>query len=594
MRPYTRGQLAGADVVWCLLVVLGDRIWRFSTRRIHLLDQDGVEHVYDGGLSPPEVDEHIGTLSGEAEYRSLTMEVLWPTDIAALIERGFTLDGAPAVVFWVTVDETVAARAQVVLSGFCTHSRYGAEGTPVVFSVEDNASQDRSLFPDAAARMTEETFPASDWTISEEDRNVYYPQPFGYVGEYRDEAGELRHTSGHLGLVFDVESAGGTDYARRVLISEGTVEAARCYIFDGSGNRRQAYVVSAANDIAGAGAGVIRDQLRRPYSYAYLDGTTPDGDHWTSTPGALAFRAIENGPFYFGFAKADGFGGGLLHEGRMLAGAGDVLLWILARSSIALDRAEWETVRPWLNRYQLAGWIDEAVQPWQWVVDNLLPILPLSIVPGPSGLRPVVWRLAAGSAEAVDHLTAGPGLERVGDPEYIRARSQVVNEVRLSFALRNRTREYRRTLVLTGSTWGTDDLGATVAPNLTTVQNAVAEASGTIRTEVGVLGLRPAGDSAVLEVNTDVVYDESTAWMIIFDLMRRHGSEIRRLAYEGSVADLSSLQPGDVVLLTDAELSISEQVAFVEARRMSADQVSVRVTLLIYREPGRDSLASAA
>ncbi len=76
-------------------------------------------------------------------------------------------------------------------------------------------------------------------------------------------------------------------------------------------------------------------------------------------------------------------------------GAGDVLLWMLRRSTVPVDRRRFAALRERLNQYIVGGYVNAEARPWDWVVDHLLPILPLSIVGGPAGSYPILWPIRA-------------------------------------------------------------------------------------------------------------------------------------------------------------------------------------------------------
>lgn len=73
------------------------------------------------------------------------------------------------------------------------------------------------------------------------------------------------------------------------------------------------------------------------------------------------------------------------------SGAGDLLALALERSSLRVDVGSVRSARPLLNRYVLAGYVDDRVPPLEWVQAVLLPILPASLTPGPAGLELAIW-----------------------------------------------------------------------------------------------------------------------------------------------------------------------------------------------------------
>ena len=72
-------------------------------------------------------------------------------------------------------------------------------------------------------------------------------------------------------------------------------------------------------------------------------------------------------------------------------GAGDVLAYMLGASTLPIDWISIATVRPRLNAYVLAGFLNEPVTPSDWVQGEILPLLPVAMDLGPKGLRATLW-----------------------------------------------------------------------------------------------------------------------------------------------------------------------------------------------------------
>lgn len=131
-------------------------------------------------------------------------------------------------------------------------------------------------------------------------------------------------------------------------------------------------------------------------------------------------------------------------DGAVMRGAGDVLRWALGQSSLRVDRDRLAAALPALNGFLIDCVIDERVTPWEWLSANLLPLLPVSLVSGPRGLYPVVWRHAAKASDATFRLdlAADPSIERDGG---VRVDSTTLyNDVTVSYCLDLRTDRYKR------------------------------------------------------------------------------------------------------------------------------------------------------
>lgn len=571
-NAYTRSELIAAEgIIWCLEVTYAGRTFRFSTTPVVLTDADGNDLDFAGGMSMPEVDFAIGTLSGEPDYRSVPIDVVFPVDVAALVENGHVLDQSPCSLFYVLPGKDYTQR-RVVVVGKATQPEYGNSIEPVSFSLEGNAYNDSASWPPSTQRVGDATFASDLFTPSydgydDDDEGALYPVVIGSAGHYdKPDGSGVNTTSGAPALAVITDQVSGQASVMALLICAGDVAAEQVYVFNEDGDAYSAYVHSPST-IPGTTvlSGVLRDGLQQPFSYAVLTGSNPDSVNWTTDADALAFRAVAKGPFWVGYSREASFGGALKVEGRAIEGAGDVLLYVLRQSSVAADTGRWEAVRRYLNRYKLAGYIDEVVTPWDWIADNLLPILPLSVLDGPDGLFPVLWRVDAVAAEARWSITEGPGVERVSPVEYVRRPDEQAASVTVRFALRAKKDEYRR--------------------QVTVAYTREDDASQSINMRA--INAEARGGTGAIEIETDWVYDEATAWLIAHDQLRFYGQGPRRVTYRTGL-EYSEANPGDIVSLTDSDLSWSARAAVLENKTFLDDGVSVDLTLILYDDPARD------
>ena len=107
-------------------------------------------------------------------------------------------------------------------------------------------------------------------------------------------------------------------------------------------------------------------------------------------------------------------------EGRATDGrAGQVLRRILEQSSVRVDLVELARVSPVLDRYVLAGYADPKDEtPMGYAMEQIVKILPVSIVDGPNGKRPVLHPWASGIREDGPHLIDGASIVTDNAIEY--------------------------------------------------------------------------------------------------------------------------------------------------------------------------------
>lgn len=239
--------------------------------------------------------------------------------------------------------------------------------------------------------------------------------------------------------------------------------------------------------------------------------------------------------FYGG--ASDGLGGAMrLDNAGAIDGAGDLLQVLLSKSTKKWDRGRTAAAVPFLNRFRVAGYIGESVSPWAYIQANLLKILPVSIVEGTDGLYPLVWRYDAVAGDAVDRFDTGadPSIERASSVSYV-GTNDVVNEFKLSYAPRGRHGDFKKTVTL-GAVQGN-----------ASVYTRISQARYGRRSE---------------DNETICVYADATAALIVTWWARAKSLPARMVSYTTG-HDRRWLERGNIVLLTDAELAFTDELAMI-------------------------------
>ena len=256
-----------------------------------------------------------------------------------------------------------------------------------------------------------------------------------------------------------------------------------------------------------------------------------------------------------------------------IRGAGSLAMWLLRRSTLRVDYGRWSALRAVLDRYRVGGYASEVVSPWEFLADNLLPILPVSVLSGPQGLYPVLWRWDAQAEDAVHHLRLEAGVTRTSAIEYDRGPDEVVSEVRVRWAHNAASGEYGQTTTLTAHRTG-DELSSLHAR--TSYQRAGSDVDLLEQTSV--------------EVESDWIADDATAATVAADTLARLGFASRLVDYEVGY-DLAWLDLGDVLLVTDPDVYLSSAVALLVGLSLS-DGGGLRLSLLLTEDPARDSVST--
>lgn len=596
----------GAPVYWLLEFTFAGRTWRLSDGPQEVTTIDGESIRFHPGLDTVEHVESIDLLADsttQAVAVSLAFDL--GASVADLVARGHELAGSRGVLSrW--VEGTAYEHRRVVLAGVAVDPEYGADDEPVSLTLEASPWTDASLFPGEALSVVEGNIPTAWYdSLGEGEHGLAYPQVYGRPGRLPERPVAAWGTvvtargwsAGSQGVWLWHESEGappaigGAGYRIKLVLciaghwstattvylsSESYPGGAifRCY--NGWDEREHpiTYVpwyctVSGTDEPYDYDAGGT-------YSYsdtvAGLDVWGLGHTTWTTDPYQPDDQTTAE-PIYVGWLDHESDGGGKVGEdGTLMRGAGKVLADLLRQTSVPVDRGRWAAVEGFLDRYRLDFVIDAQVVPWDFARQNILPLLPVSIVTGPEGLYGVVWRYDATTADAVAHLDTGtdPEIERTGP--VTTDRSEVVNRITVKYGRALRTGRWLAQVTLDA----TDDNGA--IPDLYC-------ATSQLRYR------RVDGSPLVVEKTIEAVciYDDATALAVAQWYARAFALARCRVTYSVSESRYGWLERGAVVTLTDADLYIDGRVCIVESIAMDGSG-RLEMGLLMVADPVRDAL----
>lgn len=522
----TPDTLRGAVLIWLCRVQFAGRDWYFSTTPVTPITRAGTSLPHLGGLNPLELQDSITLFSTSPAVRSLGIEVIWPEDIAALIEQGHDLSGATGEIsLW--VEGADYGDRRVVVAGRITRAEYGADGEPVAFSVEEDTYDDLGRLVPLAARVgtTTWTAPHSD------DIGLPYPTVFGRPGTGPNSVG------GSPGL--------------RVAITGALVDTLLI-----AGHTTQAGIAGATVVVVGSDgttysttAAIGRDLLGREVTTASLVGA------------GSAFRQLA------GYTVRWTGGGGHIWSGPSgyIATAGELVTWLCSLTELPVDLERTAAAVGALNGFRVSGYIDDTdVTAWQYLTDNLFPLFPITLTGGSSGLYPVVWRWGAQNLDRVEALVVGRNCDRVSAVSYDRDRAQIINEVTVKFERNAQTGDHTSQITVTGY----PDSGDTTQ-----------QGSALARKSQDIHGVRAT------TITTDILWNSAEAAAVAQWILLDRAVSPRRVVVAGS-QELAWLEPGQPVLLTDTDLHLSGRRCLVQG--LSWDGETVSLDLLILSEEARD------
>jgi hypothetical protein len=304
-----------------------------------------------------------------------------------------------------------------------------------------------------------------------------------------------------------------------------------------------------------------------PYSWG---GFPPYGLGVNALHSSYQPVAVEPREVWVGWLDPAGGGGRRGRNGRLIEGAGEVLEWLLSRTSIPVDWGRCAVAIEQLRGFRLGFVLDDGAKPWEYAKEHILPLLPVSIVSGPDGLYPLVWRYGATAIDAVHRLdtTTDLGLYRASAIKV--DRSKVINEFSLEYGYNIRTDTYHGKVIL-----GADGVDPGRASMLCTLSQRRYR--------------RPDGGPLVVSMaeRTTCVYDTATAWQIVEWWAQALALGRRRVTYRGGLDRWGHVERGQVVTITDPEVGLDAQVALLESVT-SDDSPTVAMGLLLLEDPARD------
>lgn len=501
---------------WLVRVDFAGQVYLWSDTPVTPVDADGRSWPHLGGLPELRAPSDYDPFQQEPRVQSVSVEVTWPPDdpVGAIIAEGhrFT-DSTAEVALW--EDGTTYEAREVLVSGKPSEPEYGAIDQPVAFSVESRPWIDAGSTHLETQRVSDQTWPTGDAT-----GDAWYPIVIGRPGWAIPSIALL---SGYQpASPARVVTRSGNN-AQKLLIAGHAVESTQVDISDGTTS--ETFNVSTEADGLGQIVAVV------DISGASFISLTTDS-----------------------YTVSWEYGGAMLGPDGAVSGGGDALEWALSRMDYPVD---WSTVRAWrrwLNRFAVAGYVDEPTAPWDLITDAWLDnLLPVSVVLRGGRLTVIPWRYDATQTDAIRHIEVAPGLTVPG---------RVVHEL-------DRVRSVLQTGVSSladGSSRYTVTSGET--PNgFDVTGNRVTEVA---RTLVGVA--EDKGTSAW-------VGDIGTAYLALYWRAIR-GLVTRYVTVQDITGEYEDLADGDVVTLTHADAGIVDALGLVSRDRLSPVAQNLRVIIL--------------
>lgn len=559
-------QLTGRRVHWLLTVEVGGVLMRMADDELDVVTDAGEVYHYSAGLDDIETTESISLFSDSSGQLSVPLEFLPPpgVSIAEMIARGDDLSaGRGELARW--VEGTTYEARRVVLVGGLTDPEYGDDGEAVATTLEERLAYVETLTSSPAFATNALTWPGSSVaSLSDEWLDVPYPIVIGRPGK----TGESDYITGSPALWVDHRfivptSPPPSTWGGVVVLAGHHVSAERVYLNnDQYTTVDHRFKVFNLWDAQGHPVAVVPWYVSSTSTGPAFDfdGAATYADHYVADPDVAAggltlslgagarldptFVSSDQLPLYVIWDDEAAFGGGLVRDGVTIRGAGDVLAYFLGLTTIAVDWGRLAAATPLLDAFKLDGCITERVDVWTLLQDEILPLLPVSIVSGPLGIYPVVWRYNATAADAVLVIDADTDASISRDGRVAYDSQDRANRLSLEYQLSYRTGNYQTTLTYGSEADAALDSAVTEHPLCTWSQGRT-------------------GRVVERSQASAWVYDDSTAYAILEWQAAAYALPTRTVSYQVPEVEFVHVERGMVAMLTDSSIYAAGAVCLV-------------------------------
>ena len=527
----------GADLVWLLVVDWGGALYRFSNIPVEIAYSNG-HYLFEGQLDQLDFTEQSDLFEISVEENSVSVAVVFPHNMVQEFRAGRILDGARAELSYVmirngSVLQTFNERI-LLFEGEISQPIIGDPEEPegfAAFSVEQQPYDMSGYLLDLDNLINISKFQNVPQDLGP---GKPYPLVFGNPSNsIRSDGTNVPNLFSSPAYPIDSQNAGGEGGAHNYLMIAGhKVEATKVMIRDGD-YRIASLDVQEAKDINGV-----------LYSYVDIQPTSlykpDDTGHSNKSYFTRWFNPSGGGGYAGGHFNP--FGEGILE------GGGDLIMFALSKTNMKIDFEAWGSVAQILNNFKFAGYVNEPrISAWDWVNQNILPLMPVSVVSGPYGLRPIMFLqyLQGQKIAFTTHIKEGSDFQRISALEAAVGLDEIYNAIEIRYSKDGTSGNYMSYFSIGG------DLQYTP-------QTSDIDGYATLSQQR--YGLR----RNVIETN--YVYDTGTAGRIARYLLRANCLVKRRLSYRAA-SKYGYLMIGDVIGLTSDTLFLTEQIATIVTKK---------------------------
>ena len=539
MKTISAKNWVQTDIIWLLELEYDGISFRFSSMTMDLTDNDGKQYQYIGGLENLSIIQRMGTVGDiSIQEDSIAIALTFPNrNISKESYNGKVLSGNRVSLGFVLVKNGSIVQSfeerQILYSGIIIEPIYGFPKNPlgyVEFSIENKANlteqpllqilmgdnlyiEDVSITPNIELGKTP-PFPVVDSIVNVADihRGKIIPFVFGELTTI------LRENNTKTNIPI----------SPAYVVAYDSVAPKPCYYII-AGHPTNASNVKVYNNlgdiVAAAPVFSFVNIDNRTYSYFSIDG---DVHSWSNSVAPNNDRQVwvewnDGAPHPNPFGRGD------------LTGGGDICLYMLQQITDDIDYQSWDSLSVLLNEYKFGGYInDDKITIFEWLQKNIVAYLPISIINGPNGLKPIL-DLYLNGANLAPRLTITAGIEwfRTGPIVTQNSSEDIINQVMVRYAINGVNNTPTARISISNHKSPTPILGFGLNP--------LCEISKTIygtRRRVIVL---------------DYCYDWKTANKIANNIITSRAMPIKTIQYSCPIL-YGYLEIGDIIEITDNDL----------------------------------------
>ncbi len=524
-------ELLNADIVFVLEIDWNGDVHRFSSIPIVVPSDDG-SISYVGRMNEPNIQNQTSIVGFNPDGDSVPIQIIFEyLDLVEQYWNGRKLDGARCEISMYTVRNGVVVQTYEnripLYLGEINQPIIGDPDQPlgyVTFSIENSLNTKRRKLLNTNSKIGLLDFP--DQHVESCEGKIL-PFVFGDASNYPvvKSGNVVGSGSGAISPAYLVKKASGAGIDIILAFANHPVDGANVTIHDFKGNV-ETIATDTENRISdGSLFGVVD-----------LSGTSIAHD---GTAG------VATDDFYYWVEYGDGGGFPNPYGDGSLSGGGDVCRYMLELSDLEIDWSAWNGIAGILNRYRFAGYVnDPTVDAFDWMLENIVQFLPIEIINGERGIRPVLSLYHyANNFNPLFDFVEGDDMEIVSPMIPLRDSSEIVNDLTMSFGWSGQSETFRTRMKISERGDGRLSISDSIA-----------------QTSIDRFGRREQS------IESYFVYDMNTATKILRDQIR-----IKALNAIGIEMDVHPrfgfVRVGDVVTLTSERLKMTSIIGQIVAKR---------------------------